>query len=278
MDCELELPYKHTSFNKSATTACGPAGTTGANETMSEKKMTVNHWAEVDSGFRGSSILRLGAVATAGGALTNLGAQVLAGAGEPSTPITIVAWLLFIAGLWSLAGGFIWVGYHPYLTRFGFVVGALHAAQGIQLVVLLFTFTAVAVPPISFTVGRLLTIIIFVLVEKEWLGSRTRLLLGSAAGLLLAKAAGRALGYWPELGTLFEPLLDAMLLLYLTAAMLHLATAVRHEENDWAETVYNTGHSDFGDFNNPEHEWNKSESKSGNQAKKKIVLRWPRPG
>ncbi|MDX2472504.1 MAG: hypothetical protein QNL91_02250 [Candidatus Krumholzibacteria bacterium] len=235
---------------------------------MSEKKMTVNHWAELESGFRGSSILRLGALATAGGALINLGAQVLAGAGEPSTPITIVAWLLFILGLWSLAGGFIWVGSHPFLTRFGFVVGALHAAQGIQLLLLLFTFTAVPIPPISFTVGRLLAIIIFVVVEKKWLGSRTRLLLGSAAGLLLTKAAGRALGYWPELGTPFEPLLDAMLLLYLTAGMLHLATAVRHQENDWAETVYNTGHADFSDFNNPEHEWNKAESNSGKRAKK----------
>ena len=75
--------------------------------------------------------------------------------------------------------------------------------------------------------------------------------------MLLAKAAGRALNYWPELGTPFEPLLDTALLLYLTVAMLQLATAVRHQENDWAETVYNSGHSDFGVFNNPEHEWNK---------------------
>ena len=230
---------------------------------MSENTESINYWSEVDAGFRGSLMLRLGALATAGGALLNLGAQVLAGSGDPSTSITIVAWLLYILGLWGLAAGFFWVGSHSFFTRFGFVVGALHAAQGVHLLVLLFTFTALPIPPISLTVGRLVAVIIFAVVEKEWLADRTRIMLGGAAGLLLIKAAGRALDYWPVLGNPAEPLLDAVLLLALTAAVLQLSNSVRLQENDWAETVYDAGHSDFADFNNPEHAWNKEKSKPG---------------
>ncbi len=228
---------------------------------MSDKTTAINYWNELDAGFRGSLILRLGALATATGALLNLGAQVLAGSGDPSGPATIMAWLLFIAGLWGLAAGFIWIGSHPFLTRFGFVVGALHIAQGIHLLVLLFTFTSVPFPPISLTVGRLISIVIFAVVEKDWLASKTRLMLAGSASLLLLKSAGRALGYWPDLGTPVEPLLDAVMLLLLTAAMLQLAISIRHQENFWAETIYNTGHSDFADFNNPEHTWNKGKSR-----------------
>ena len=45
--------------------------------------------------------------------------------------------------------------------------------------------------------------------------------------------------------------------------MLQLSNSVRLHENDWAEIAYKTGHSDFAEFNNPEHAWNKEKNKAG---------------
>lgn len=226
---------------------------------MGDKK-TINHWAEIGGGFRGSIMLRLGAVAAATGALINLGSQLLAGAAGPSLSVTIVAWLFYILGLWLLAGGFFLVASQPFFTRFGFLVSTMHAAHGILLLVLLFTFTAVPIPPISVTVGRLLATLIFAFTEREWITQRTQSLLIAAVGLQLLKSVGRALGYLPEFGMPIDPLLDAMLLLFLASVMLHLGTVVRHEEDEWAEMIHETGNADFADFNNPEHEWNKEKN------------------
>ncbi len=219
----------------------------------------IDFWSEVGGGLRGSVMLLLGTVTTASGGLIDLGAQIFADANGPSETATFVAWVLFIIGLWLLAAGFFWVGSHPFLTRFGFVVGAFHAAQGIYLLILLFTFTAATIPPVSLTIGRLLATLLFPFIEKEWLDKRTRNLLVGAASLQLLKVSGRVLGFLPELSPPFEPLLDAVLLLGLAAALLHLRTTIRYEENSWAKTIYETSHSDFADFNNPEHAWNKPE-------------------
>ncbi len=220
---------------------------------------TIKYWSEIDGGFRSSVMLRLGAVATALGALANLGTQLLAGRGDASTPLTIVSWLLFILGLWLLAGGFIWVASNPFLTRFGFLVGTLYALQGVQLLIVLFTFTPATVPPISLTVGRLVATALFVWFERESLSRRTVKLLGAATGLELLKVFVRGMGYLPDLGQPLDPLLDAVLLLFLSAALLHLGTSIRHEEDRWARMIYESGHSDFDDFNNPEHDWNKTQ-------------------
>ena len=221
-------------------------------------KKPINYWSAVDGGFRGSVLLRLGAVLSACGALTNMGAELLGSAAGASANVTTVAWLIYIAALWLLGSGFLWVGSHPYLTRFGFVVGALHIVQGFYLLVLLFTTAALPVPPVSLTVGRLLATVMFALIEKESLAPRLRLLIGLSAGALLLKATLRAGGIWPALPGPFSPLIDVVFLLVLAAAMLQLASAVRSEEDTWAKMIYETKNADFADFNNPEHEWNKS--------------------
>jgi len=228
-----------------------------------ETQDTINYWVEIDGGFRGSLLLRLGAIALAIGVLSNLGTQLLAGPYGPSLNLTTLSWLLFILGLWLAAGGFTWVGADPFFTRFGFVVGIFHAAQGIQLLVVLFTFTPTTVPPISLTVGRLVSLLLFVWLEKEWLNTRTRSLLAGAVSLQLLKVSLRGLEYLPALGTPLDPLLDTVLLLAIAAALLQVSSVVRHEENDWAKSVYETGHSDFDDFNNPEHDWNKTPLSGG---------------
>lgn len=222
----------------------------------------INLWREIDGGFRGSVLLRAGAYASAVGVLVNLGAQVLAGDAGPSLLLTIIAWLLYILALWLLAGGFFWVGSHPFLSRFGFLVSFFHAGHGVFLLILLFRLTEAPFAPVSLTVGRLIATLLFVIVEREWLPPRVQRLLAVSAGLLLLKAAGRSLGYLPDLGNPATPLLDAVLMLFLAAALLQLATVIRAEEDHWAEKIYNSGHADFSDFNNPEHAWNKAAAKT----------------
>ena len=41
------------------------------------------------------------------------------------------------------------------------------------------------------------------------------------------------------------------------ATLFYLGTIIRQDEDDWALNIYNLGHSDFAEFNNPEHHWNK---------------------
>jgi len=107
------------------------------------------------------------------------------------------------------------------------------------------------------TVGRLVTLLFFAFVEKEWLSVRTRNLLAGATGLQLLKITARALGVLPDLGKPLDQVLDTVLLLVLAAAVLHLGNMIRHQENKWAKMIAGSGPRDVSDFNNPEHEWNK---------------------
>jgi len=128
---------------------------------------TLNHWSEIEGGFRGSSFLKLGALFTVAGALTNLGANLLGGASSPSPTATIVAWLLYIVGLWLFTGGFVLAGTQRILTKFSILVGIFHGLQGIELLIILFTAIEVPVPAISMTVGRLISLLFFVYIERQ---------------------------------------------------------------------------------------------------------------
>lgn len=225
---------------------------------------TRSNWAAAGGGFRASLLLRIGTIVMAAGTLANLGTNLLAGPENPSTGLTIVAWLLFILGLWLLAAGFSWLGAGPVFSFFGFVVGATFAIQGIQLLILLFTFTRIPFPPAILTLVRLIILLVFVWLERDWLSRGTRNLLVGAVALQLLKVLLRTLGYLPELGVPIAPLLDTVLLLILAAAVFQLGGDVSHAEDDWATTVYDMGHSDLAEFNNPEHEWNKQQVRERN--------------
>ncbi len=234
------------------------------------KSQSLNYWAEIEAGFRGSTLLQVGTLLGAVGALANLGADILGGADGPSQPVTIIAWLLFIAGLWLLAGGFILVGSHRTLTKFAIFVGIFHGLQGIQLLTVLFTFSSVPLPPISLTVGRLIAVLIFIFLERHFLPVQTRNLLYWAVGCQLAKVTSRALGLLPAMNSPVSPLVDTVFLLFLAAALMQLGVFVRQEEDAWARQVFDSGHSDFADFNNPQHEWNqRAETKNQRQKTKK---------
>lgn len=214
-------------------------------------------WATVEGGFRGSTMLRAGALLAASGSLTNLGARLLANGTAEFQEVTITAWVLYIVGLWILALGFTWVGSHPFLTRFGYILGTLHLLQGTYLLVLLFTPIDAVVPPVSLTVGRLLATILFAFVEKSWLSRQVRDLLAGSAAFILAKSVTRSLGWWPDLGIPLDPLIETVALLALATALLQLAAAVRIEEDKWARKIHVSAHAYLDDFNNPEHEWNR---------------------
>ena len=218
---------------------------------------SIDYWAEAAGGFRGSTMVRLGAIALSCGGLANLAAQLLAVDTGPSQLVTVLAWLLFILGLWLLAAGFFWVGAHPALPRFGFVVGTFHALQGVQLLVLLFSTSPPIVPPISLTVGRLLATVFFAIFARGIIPTRPRTYLAVSASLLLVKAIARSLGFLPAMSDPLEPLLDAVLLIFMASALFQVGTMVRHEETAWAKHVWENRGSDFADFNNPEHAWNK---------------------
>ena len=222
---------------------------------------TINHWSQVDGGLRGSIMLRLGAIAVVAGALANLAGEILASTTGASQPTTVVAWVGYIVGLWLLAGGFFIVGYHPFFTRFAFLVGGLYALHGVILLVLLFTFTASPIPLVVFTVMRLVATLVFAFTDKEWLPRRTQYLIVGAVCLQLLKILCRTLGILPNLGTPMGPLLDATVMLILSASLFQLSSAAHQEEEEWAQVIYDQGHSDFADFNNPEHDWNKNEKR-----------------
>ena len=139
------------------------------------------------------------------------------------------------------------------------VVALMHAAQGVLLLIILFTFKTSPIPPISLTMGRVVALLAFVFIDKNWLTRRSRRMLTYSTGLMLLKISLRALGFMPEMGTPLEPLLDAVLLIYMSVALYHLGTMIKLEENAWAQMIFDAGHADFDDFNNPEHSWNKEE-------------------
>ncbi|MFT5234489.1 MAG: hypothetical protein ACI9UQ_002535, partial [Candidatus Krumholzibacteriia bacterium] len=48
------------------------------------KSKTVDHWKEIEAGFRGSLLLKLGAIFSVVGSLGNLGAELLGGGDGPA--------------------------------------------------------------------------------------------------------------------------------------------------------------------------------------------------
>jgi|GEM_PF-2326044 len=220
----------------------------------------IDYWRETNGGLRGSTMIRAGTVVMALAGLSNVIAPYVSSFGVvPYEPAMIAAWLSWILGLWILGAGFAWVGINPFLSRFGIVVGTFHIAQGVYLLVLLFTSARTAVPPVSLSVGRLVAILAFALIERESIGRSTSRLILVATGLALLKVAVRIMTYLPPLSATIWSLADAGMLILLAVTLLRLGTRVRILENSWAEERYRERSAGFVDFNNPEHLWNKAD-------------------
>ena len=91
-------------------------------------------------------------------------------------------------------------------------------------------------------------------VAARQLGQRSALVLGVTAGLCLAKTTVRILIPGADGGAAA----DAVLLLALAAAIVLTARRLRPVEDDWARQHYPGDKTDFSEFNNPQHDWNKS--------------------
>jgi len=223
-----------------------------------KKTTDLDYWAEANGGFRASWMICLGAALAVAAVLLNLVTYLAAGVGSPSPAATTVAWLLYMSALWLLAGGFIWVGSQDYLSRFGFVVGALHASQAAYLLVLIFNQATATISPVGLTLARLASLVGFAWLERTWLDLRTRQILGGLAGLQLAKVLSRTIVDWPAPNTLGSHLFDALTLSLLAGAIFILGKSIRVAEDQWARQTHDTRQGDLGNFNNPEHSWNKT--------------------
>ncbi len=213
-------------------------------------------WSDINGGIRGSILLRSGAVVIFLAAMLNFFSRLLTTATAQSFLVE-PAWVAWILGLWVLASGFFWVGVQPILTRMGIVVGLFFFLNGLLPLVILFMSVTPLIPLTALSMGRAFLLLVFAILEREQVGTRTTTLLVLSAGLLLVKITLRLTGLLPALGNPVDPALDALLVILMATAIFSLGTAVRTMENVWALEMASNRGSSFADFNNPEHERNK---------------------
>jgi len=206
--------------------------------------------------MRGSILLRSGAVITVLATLLNFAPNIL-----PEAPGMLVsaAWLLWIMALWLLAAGFIWIGVHPFLGRFGLVVGGFHFINGLFLLGVLFGGVAPFLPNASLSIGRTLLLLFFVLMERKHLRSSSINFLILVAFLQFLKITLRIMDILPSFGNIADSGLDSGLLALIAVAIFLVSNDIKIVENSWARELASTRASGFGDFNNPEHDWNQDE-------------------
>ena len=225
---------------------------------MVNNAQTLDLWREVSGGVRGSRLLFFGALLLVAAALANVaGGLMRIYLPDSFVPVLKAAWLAWVGALWLVGAGFIWVGINPVLSRLGWVVGLLHVAQGLILLMTLFADIVVAVPNIALSLGRLLAIVIFAIFEKRFIGSRVAGPLIVAAMLLLAKIGAREASWLAALSEAWLTVIDGGMLVLLGWTLLRLAGEIRRCEDGWAEAQYHAKASGFNAFNNPEHPWNR---------------------
>ncbi len=213
-----------------------------------------NPWAEINGGMRGSNLLRMGSAATLLATLMNFLPSVWADA--PGMLVT-AAWLTWIMALWFLAAGFVWIGVHPFMGRFGLSVGGFHFLNGLFLLGVLFGGVKPFLPNASLSIGRTLLLLFFVLMEKRHLRKLTINFILLAAFLQFLKISLRIMEILPSLGKIADSGLDSGLLAIIAAAIFIMGKDIRSVENSWARELAATRASGFSDFNNPEHDWNR---------------------
>lgn len=207
----------------------------------------IDHWREAQGGFRGSHLLLAGALLLMAGALLAL----LGAAGNDG--LVEAGWLAYLLGLGVTGLGFGWSGVAGILPRVALAAAALHIAQAAYLLLILYGRAQPPVAPAALTVGRLVAVLAFVAVAAPRLGTRAAWVLGGAAGLALARTLVRVL--WPAADG--GPVLDATILLVMGTAIAVTGRRLRALEDAWARAHDPGRHSDFSEFNNPQHDWNK---------------------
>lgn len=217
-----------------------------------------DHWQESGGGLRGSTFLRLGAYAYIGAAGLHVAARLtspqLADPGQPVFMAALVVWDLTLV---LLATGFLWTGIHPFMTRFGIVVGMYIYAQAAYLLLSLITRTPLPVPPGMVTLGRTFLLAVFAAAEARNIGRTAALLLGVPAGLQFIRVFGRGMDILPPLAQPGEAILSALFMVTTACGIYLAATAVRRHEQEWSLATASSRHARFAEFNNPQHQWNR---------------------
>jgi hypothetical protein len=204
-------------------------------------------WREAHGGFRGSHLLLAGSGLLAGGALLSL-----AGAAG-SDGLVEAGWLAYLLGLGVTGLGFGWSAIAGILPRIALAAAVLHVAQSAYLLVILYGRLDPPVSPVAVTVGRLAAVLAFVAIGAPRLGRPVAWALGGTTGLALARTLARAMR--PDLDG--GPVLDATILLVLGTALAATGRRLRALEDAWAREHNPGRRSDFSEFNNPQHDWNR---------------------
>jgi hypothetical protein len=218
-----------------------------------------DHWAEANGGLRGSTFLRLGAVAYLLAAALHVAARLLAPEGAtPSDPMFMIALVVWDLTLFLLATGFFWTGIHPFLTRTGLGLGLFLYLQGGYLLLSLVTGHPYGLPPSMLTVGRTFLLAVFAIIEWRNIGRGPALLLGITAGLQFVRVFLRGLDIFPPLPQPGEAVLSAVFMSATAVAILLAARAIRGHEGEWALAHAPNRNARFAAFNNPQHDWNRN--------------------
>ena len=219
-----------------------------------------NSWDKVNGGLRGSTLLCSGAITMVLATWQNFTAKSISlDNGQVPELLITSAWLCWIVALWLLAAGFLWIGTQPFLSRMGLVVGIFHLVSGIYLLIILFGGTDLRLPGVSLSIGRTLLVIVFAFVERKHLHPINFNALVAVALLQYMKIGFRLIGILPSMGPMANGGLDSLLLTLLAVAIFLVGRDIRMVENQWAMMQTVAPVCGLGDFNNPEHEWNKDQ-------------------
>lgn len=216
-------------------------------------------WRLAQGGFRGSHLLLTAAAALALGALLSL-AGITGGGNITSAraAVATVGWSAYILGLFLTGIGFGWTCTVGVLHRSGLVTAALHVFQSGYLLVAIYGRTLPAFDPALLSTLRLASLAAFGVLARGALGRRLSTALAAVAGAGCLKAVLRMAGS----AATDSVALDAALVFSFAIALALLARRLRRLEDDWAQRNRGDRRTDFSEFNNPQHHWNRSEDHS----------------
>lgn len=217
-------------------------------------------WGLAHGGFRGSHLLLPGAVALGLGALLSLAGIGHADAASPlRASLVTIGWAAYVLGLILVGLGFAWTCLVGILHRSGVVTALFSLLQASYVLLALSRNTRPALDPAVISTVRLAALAAFALLAARAIGHRLALATAVTAGAGCLKAGARLLSRRHD-GSLA---LDAALVLGLAVALTLLAARLRRLEDEWARRNRGDRRSDFSEFNNPQHRWNRPDDRTG---------------
>lgn len=207
--------------------------------------------------YRASFFICLGSLAMAVSGLLDLAHRLGAG-GQDGLLQGYLPISIWTAALVLLAIGFLWIGTTAEFSRAAFWVALLHLAQAANILWIVIIQGRSAFAPDSLTVGRMLTLLVFVLADRSRLPRGLRFLLAGGALLQMGKVVLRSAHFLPTDDPYWLTGLDVGLALGLAAALFWIGSSLLDREREWEQQQAPEEAMGLAEFNNPEHPWNKS--------------------